>query len=117
MSWGDALYLLPEIVISIGACLLLIAPVSGFRNSPNSAKWSMLVLLAITAASVFAASYGVQSVEQTRGFARMFALDPFSIFFKLLLIVTMAMITLLSDGYLRRSRYASARRRGRRVRW
>jgi NADH-quinone oxidoreductase subunit N len=107
MSWGDALYLLPEIVISIGACLLLIAPVSGFRNSPNTAKWSMLVLLGITGASVFAASYGVQSVAQTRGFARMFALDPFSIFFKLLLIVTMAMITLLSDGYLRRSRYAS----------
>jgi NADH-quinone oxidoreductase subunit N len=107
MSWGDALYLLPEIVISIGACLLLIAPVSGFRNDSNAAKWSMLVLLAITAGSVFAASYGVQSVEQTRGFARMFALDPFSIFFKLLLIATIAMITLLSDGYLRRSRYAS----------
>jgi NADH-quinone oxidoreductase subunit N len=106
MSWGDALYLLPEIVITIGACLLLIAPVSGFRNSPNTAKWSMLALLAITAASVFVTSYAVQNVDQTRGFARMFALDPFSIFFKLLLIVTIAMIALLSDGYLRASRYA-----------
>ncbi|HYC58483.1 MAG TPA: NADH-quinone oxidoreductase subunit N [Thermoanaerobaculia bacterium] len=107
MTWGDTLYLLPEIVISIGACLLLIAPVVGFRNEPNTARWSMLVLLGITAASIFACSYAVASVDQTRGFASMFALDGFSIFFKLLFIATIAMVTLLSDGYLRRSPYAA----------
>ena len=57
MTWSDTLYLLPEIVISIGACLLLIAPVSGFRSSGGGAKWSMLALLALTAISVVAASY------------------------------------------------------------
>jgi NADH-quinone oxidoreductase subunit N len=36
----------------------------------------------------------------------MFALDAFSIFFKLLFIVTIAMIALLSDDYLRNSRYS-----------
>jgi NADH-quinone oxidoreductase subunit N len=49
----------------------------------------------------------VQSVEQTVAFSRMFALDAFSIFFKALLIVTIAVITLLSDLYLQRARYAS----------
>ena len=28
MTWGDTVYLLPEIIIAIGACLLLIAPVA-----------------------------------------------------------------------------------------
>jgi NADH-quinone oxidoreductase subunit N len=107
MTGSDAVYLLPEIIIAIGACLLLIAPVSGFRNKPDTAKWSMLALLGITAASVFGASYAVQSIDQTVAFATMFALDGFAIFFKLLLIVTIAVITLLSDGYLQRSRYAS----------
>jgi NADH-quinone oxidoreductase subunit N len=106
MTWGDSLFLLPEIIVAIGASLLLIAPVSGFRKSPAAAKWSMLGLLALTGASVFACSYLVQDVEQTRSFASMFALDAFSIFFKLLFIVTIAMVTLLSDAFLRQSRYS-----------
>jgi len=106
MNWGDALYLLPEIIISIGASLLLLAPVSGIRGGTKTAKWAMLGLLGLTAASVLFASWAVQNVDQTRAFAGMFALDSFSIFFKLLFIVTIAMITLLSDDYLRASRYS-----------
>lgn len=106
MSWGDVVYLLPEIVVSIGACLLLIAPVTGFKGEGSGAKWSMLALMAITAGSVLACSWAVQNVDQTRGFAAMFALDSFSIFFKLLFIATIACITLLSDGFLRGSRYS-----------
>jgi hypothetical protein len=37
MTWGDTLYLLPELIIAAGACLLLMAPVSGFRNRPTTA--------------------------------------------------------------------------------
>lgn len=107
MTWGDTVYLLPEIIIAIGACLLLIAPVSGFRNRPGTAKWSMIVLLVITLISVFASSYAVGNIDQTVAFGRMFALDAFSIFFKALLIVTIAMVAFLSDGYLRRSPYAA----------
>jgi NADH-quinone oxidoreductase subunit N len=107
MTWSDALYLLPEIVISIGACLLLIAPVSGFRQGSNAAKWSMLVLLGMTAAAVLIASNVVGNVDQTRAFSTMFALDAFAIFFKLLLIVTMAMVVLLSDDFLRGTRYSA----------
>jgi NADH-quinone oxidoreductase subunit N len=106
MSWGDTLYLLPELVIALGASLLLIAPVTGFRNDAGTARNAMLALLALTAGSVLAASYLVQNVHQTPGFRSMFALDAFSIFFKLLFIVTIALVTLLSDDYLRRSRYS-----------
>jgi NADH-quinone oxidoreductase subunit N len=107
MTWSDALYLLPELVVAIGAMLLLIAPVSGFRNDAGTAKWAMLVLLAITAGALFASSYAVQNVEQTTAFAGMFALDSFSIFFKLLFIATIAMVTLLSEEFLRGTRYSS----------
>jgi NADH-quinone oxidoreductase subunit N len=106
MTWSDTLYLLPEILIAAGACFLLVAPVSGFRSAGSSAKWSMLILLGITAASVVAASNFVVNVDQTRAFATMFALDSFSIFFKLLFIATIAMVVLLSDDFLRKSRYS-----------
>jgi NADH-quinone oxidoreductase subunit N len=105
MTWNDLVYLLPEIVISIGACLLLIAPVTAIGRG-LSAKWSMLVLLAATAGAVVAASFLVQNIDQTRAFASMFALDAFSVFFKLLFLVTIALIVLLSDEYLRASRYS-----------
>ena len=45
-------------------------------------------------------------MTQTRGFGRMFALDAFSIFFKLLFIVVIAMIALLSEDFLGESRYS-----------
>jgi NADH-quinone oxidoreductase subunit N len=111
MTWSDTLFILPEIVISIGACLLLIAPVLGNRprgtSDESRARIAMLVLLAITAASVFFASWSVQSVDATRGFRAMFALDSFSIFFKLLFIATIAMVTLLSSSYLEGTRYSA----------
>jgi NADH-quinone oxidoreductase subunit N len=105
MTWSDVVYLLPEIVISLGACLLLLAPVTPLRGR-ISAKWTMLVLLALTAVAVVACSNLVAGIEQTAGFASMFALDGFAIFFKLLFIVTIAMVTLLSDDFFRGTRYS-----------
>ena len=106
MTWADTVYLLPEIIIAIGACALLIAPVTGFRSDGPSAKWATLVLLLITAGSVVACSIAVAEIDQTRGFAAMFALDSFSIFFKLLFIVTIACIVLLSDDFFKGTRYS-----------
>ena len=105
MTWSDVVYLLPEIIIAAGACLLLLAPVTRFRGMA-SAKWTMLVLLAITGVAVVVCSNVVGNIEQTAGFASMFALDPFAIFFKLLFIVTIAMVALLSDDYFRGTRYS-----------
>ncbi|HEX2123121.1 MAG TPA: hypothetical protein VHL59_15925 [Thermoanaerobaculia bacterium] len=106
MTWGDTVYLLPEIVIAIGASLLLLAPVSGFRSTGSAPKWAMLGVLAATAIAVVFCSQAVAQIDQTPLFAEMFALDAFSIFFKLLFIVTIAGVTLLSDDFLRGTRYS-----------
>jgi NADH-quinone oxidoreductase subunit N len=111
MTWSDTLFLLPEILLTIGASLLLLAPV--MRRDLRSAgaeavaKWSMLALLAITALAVLGASRAVADAAQSAGFASMFALDAFSIFFKMLFIATIAAVVLLSDGFLRGSRYSA----------
>jgi len=107
MTWSDTVYLLPEILISIGACVLLIVPVTRLRGQGAAAKWTMLALLAITAVSVVVCSNVVANLDdQTATFASMFTLDGFAIFFKLLFIVTIAMVTLLSDDFLRGTRYS-----------
>jgi NADH-quinone oxidoreductase subunit N len=106
VNWNDTIVLLPEIVIAIGASVLLIAPVTGVRRDNAAAKWWMLFLLAITAGSVIACSRAAEVLSLSRGFRVMFALDTFAIFFKLLFIAVIAMVTLLSDDYLRESRYS-----------
>src|SRR6185369_14176555 len=58
MSGSDTILLLPEIIIALGASLLLIVPVIGKRSSSGeAAKWVTLLLLAVTAASVVACSW------------------------------------------------------------
>ena len=106
MTWNDLAYLAPEIILSIGASVLLIAPVIGHRSRHTSAKWVMLFVLVLTAISVVISSHAVESIDQTRAFGGMFALDAFSIFFKLLFIAAIAMVTLLSDDFLRESNYS-----------
>jgi NADH-quinone oxidoreductase subunit N len=107
MKWSDAVFMLPEIVLSIGASLLLVAPVLGKGWAQRSAKWVMLAVLAATAVTLVICSNTVVNLTQTRGFGQMFALDAFSIFFKLLFIVVIAMIALLSEDFLRESRYST----------
>jgi len=107
MTWNDVVFMLPEIILSIGASLLLIAPVVGWRGNEGRAKWVMQAILAITAGSVIVCSWVVESLPQTAGYSAMFALDGFAIFFKLLFIAAVAMIALLSDDFLRESRYSA----------
>ncbi|MEA2570092.1 MAG: NADH-quinone oxidoreductase subunit [Acidobacteriota bacterium] len=106
MSWSDTVFLLPEIVIALGASLLLCLPVLGGRRDPAMAKWWTLAVLAITAVTVLYCSHRVEHLTQTRGFAAMFALDSFAIFFKMLFIATIALVVILSDEYLLSSRYS-----------
>lgn len=106
MNWNDTVVLLPEIVLAIGASVLLIAPVIGGKTYDAAAKWWMLFLLAVTAGSVIACSHAAEVIKLSRGFRGMFALDTFSIFFKLLFVAIIALVTLLSDDFLRESRYS-----------
>src|ERR1041385_4117748 len=106
MNWSDAVFMMPEIVLTIAASLLLIAPVSGFRGSEWAAKWATLFVLAVTAGSIVACSWAVTDMVPSVMLNRMFALDAFSIFCKLLFVVIIALIVLLSDDFLAESRYA-----------
>jgi len=107
MTWSDMLFLLPELIVATGASILLIAPVTGvMRTRQDAARWGMLALLAITVVTLVACSWAVQGRAQSTLFAAMFALDAFAIYFKLLLIVAVALITLLSDDFLREERYS-----------
>jgi NADH-quinone oxidoreductase subunit N len=106
VNWNDTVVLLPEIVVSIGASLLLIAPVIGGKRYDAAAKWWMLFLMAVTGGSLIACSHAASVIKLSRGFLTMFALDPFALFFKLLFVAVIALITLLSDDFLRESRYS-----------
>lgn len=107
MTWSDTILLLPEIIVAIGASILLIVPVIGGRRNEESARWWMLGLMGVTAISIVFCSAAAENLELTHGFQRMFALDAFSIFFKLLFVVIMALVTLLSEDFLRESRYSA----------
>src|SRR3954465_7542833 len=106
MTWNDFIYLLPEIVLTIGASALLLVPVIGARGANFSAKWMMLILLAITAGTLIYCSHAVETIDQSRQLQAMFALDPFSIFFKLLFIAAIGMLVMLSDDFLAEPRYS-----------
>jgi len=101
MTWNDMIYLLPEIILTAGASALLLVPVMGGRGAKLSAKWMMIVLLAITAGSLIICSHAVENIDQSRQLQAMFALDPFSIFFKLLFIAAIAMLVMMSDDFLK----------------
>src|ERR1051326_8590285 len=109
MSWSDCVLLLPEIILILGASALLVAPVIGKRGGGESAKWVMILILAITAATLIACSWAIDdaSFRVSRGMNAMFALDAFAIFFKLLFIAAIGMVVLLSDDFLRESRYST----------
>lgn len=109
MNWNDALYLLPEIVLCTGGLILLIAPLFGRpgRDEGIAAKWSMLILLALTAASVLLVSSASNDVGSSAMLAAMFALDNFAVFFKLLFVAAIAMVVLLSQDFLREEKYSA----------
>src|ERR1041385_9373640 len=81
MNWSDAVFMMPEIVLTIAASLLLIAPVSGFRGSEWAAKWATLFVLAVTAGSIVACSWAVTDMVPSVMLDRMFALGALSSFF------------------------------------
>src|SRR5205085_1265282 len=108
MTWNDIVYILPEIILTIGASLLLVMPVIRRDEAPRAlaAKTVMLVVLAATAVSIVACSWWVMDIDQSRQLQSMFALDAFSIFFKLFFVGVIALVTLLSDDFLSETRYS-----------
>jgi NADH-quinone oxidoreductase subunit N len=95
VSWGDLWVVLPEMIISVGACAVLLVDLVLPR--PARAWLAYLSLIIIGAAG--AATIGLATSE-AEAFGGLFILDPFSSYFKLLLYLATALTILLSIRYL-----------------
>jgi NADH-quinone oxidoreductase subunit N len=98
ISASDFYYILPELVLTAGALILLIADVMLPRRSGGPLSWVTLGVLAATFVSLFWPEpfYNVHR-EVSNG---LIAVDRFAFFFKVLFLVAAAMTVLLSTRYL-----------------
>jgi len=95
ISLSDFYYILPEIVLTGGALLVLIADVLLPKQSRGALAWVALLALAATLASLvpFASTH----VEVAHG---LMAVDGFAIFFKVVFLVAAGITVLMSVKYL-----------------
>ncbi len=91
----DFYYLLPELVLTTGALLLLVADVMTPRERHGLLTWLALGILAVTGVTLVPL-VGV-NLTVARG---LMAVDGFAVFFKLLFLVTAALTILMSSRYL-----------------
>ncbi|HJZ76385.1 MAG TPA: NADH-quinone oxidoreductase subunit N [Vicinamibacterales bacterium] len=95
LSTSDFYYILPELVITTGALVVLIADVLLPRDRRASLAWITLAVIAATLASLvpFASTH----VEVARG---LLAVDRFALFFKVVFLIAAAITVLMSTRYL-----------------
>jgi len=94
ISLSDFYYILPEIVLTAGALVVLVADVLLPRGS-RALVWVTLAAIGATLASL--APFGSTDVEVARG---LMAVDRFALFFKIIFLVAAAMTVLMSVRYL-----------------
>ena len=94
ISASDFYYILPELVLTAGALVVLIADVLLPRGSKVLA-WVTLFVIGATLASL--APFGDAQVEVANG---LIAVDQFALFFKIVFLVAAAVTVLMSTRYL-----------------
>ena len=94
VSVSDFYYILPEIVLTVGALLVLVADVMLPRGS-RALAWITVGVLAATALSL--APFTTTDVEVANG---LIAVDPFALFFKVVFLVSAILTVLMSVRYL-----------------
>ncbi len=95
ISLSDFYYILPELVLTGGALLLLVADVLLPRRSGNALAWITLLVIAATTASL--APFVNTHVEVSHG---LLAVDRFALFFKIIFLMSAALTVLMSVRYL-----------------
>jgi NADH-quinone oxidoreductase subunit N len=95
ISVSDFYYILPELVITAGSLLVLIADVMLPRTQRAALGWVTLVVLAATAWSL--APFTSTHVEVARG---LIAVDRFALFFKVVFLLAAGITVLMSMRYL-----------------
>ena len=95
VSLSDFYYLLPELVLTGGALLLLIADVLLPKKSGTPLAWITLLILGATMASLV--PFTGTRVEIAHG---LLAVDQFALFFKVVFLLAAAITVLMSVRYL-----------------
>ncbi len=95
VSTTDFYYILPELVITAGALLVLVADVLLPKNSRAALSWVTLLVLGATLASL--TPFGSTRVEVAHG---LMAVDQFALFFKVVFLVAAMITVLMSTRYL-----------------
>jgi NADH-quinone oxidoreductase subunit N len=91
----DFYYILPEIVLTAGALLVLVMDVLLPRGSRATLGWLTLLVIGATAAAL--APFGSTHVEVAQG---LLAVDRFALFFKIVFLLAAAITVLMSFHYL-----------------
>src|SRR5499427_688669 len=95
LSTSDFYYILPELVITTGALVVLIADVLPPRERRAALAWITLAVIGATLASL--APFTSTHVEVARG---LLAVDRFALFFKIVFLIAAAITVLMSTRYL-----------------
>jgi NADH-quinone oxidoreductase subunit N len=95
IALSDFYYILPELVLTGGALLLLVADVLLPRRSGNALAWITLLVLGATAAALV--PFVNTHVEVSHG---LLAVDRFALFFKIIFLLSAGLTVLMSVRYL-----------------
>jgi NADH-quinone oxidoreductase subunit N len=95
IALSDFYYILPELVLTGGSLLVLIADVLLPRRSGQALSWLTLLVLGATAAALL--PFVDTHVEVAHG---LLAVDRFALFFKILFLASAALTVLMSTRYL-----------------
>jgi NADH-quinone oxidoreductase subunit N len=95
ISTSDFYYILPELVLTAGSLLVLVADVLLPKKSRGPLAWITLLVLAATAVSLL--PFTSTRVEVAHG---LLAVDQFGLFFKIIFLIAAAITVLMSVPYL-----------------
>jgi NADH-quinone oxidoreductase subunit N len=98
-SWGDLLFLLPELLLLGLICIVLVVDFSFPKVSKNTLAWVTVAGLCGVLASL-AWMWGNE--VQGALFKQTFVLDPFAVFFKIIVVLSTILIVLASLDYIKR---------------
>ena len=95
ISLSDFYYILPELVLTFGALLVLVADVLLPKESRGALAWVTLLVIGATLASLV--PFASTRVEVAHG---LLAVDQFALFFKVVFLFAAAITVLMSVRYL-----------------
>ena len=95
INLSDFYYLLPEIVLTAGSLLLLLADLMVPRNRQSILAWVALAVLGATAVALIPVADA--NIQVSRG---LIAVDRFALFFKVIFLLSAALTVLMSVRYL-----------------